>query len=323
MHQQADDGTRAAKVRCRRKAADRRSCVAEYLARKALSANGTIHGGARRCQEPTDAMSDASRAEMARCLRTGAAPSVGPALSISTLVHKHLWTPANDTPLDCLPLASAPPSGSARCVRSAGAATWSAAGLSSENATAACGRRWQGTAAARCLFAGRDVLAIGNSVMRRQVFTLLDVLAGPEAHRLLADGTTVSVSPEGGEPRLTPRALMESTRLWDRDGHENGYHAAQLITIDLATGAHRFHLPHVELCGVDTPYANFNAGRSRQWFSPSANQLGEAWRSMPAIEFHPQSLRASALPCSACMRSLLACRASVLACRASEPQCLP
>ena len=126
----------------------------------------------------------------------------------------------------------------------------------------------------RCLFAGRDVLFIGNSVMRRQVFTLLDVLAGPAAQRLSVNGgETVNVSTSDGTPAMAPSELLSNTRLWDLDGHEHGYHAAQLLTIDLATGAHRFHLPHSELCGVERAYANFNAGRARQWWSPSAQVI--------------------------------------------------
>ena len=41
----------------------------------------------------------------------------------------------------------------------------------------------------------------------------------------------------------------------------------------MTTGAHRVHLPHSELCGVERAYANFNAGRARQWWSPSAQVI--------------------------------------------------
>lgn len=152
-------------------------------------------------------------------------------------------------------------------------ASWSVSGLASENGSE-CGRHWQSTAEVRCLFADRDVLFVGNSVMRRQVFTLLDMLAGPAAHRLSVNGgEAVNVSTADGTPAMAPSELLSNTRLWDLDGHEHGYHAAQLLTIDLATGAHRFHLPHSELCGVERAYANFNAGRARQWWSPSAQVI--------------------------------------------------
>ena len=73
-----DDGTRAAKARCRRSASrsavDRRACVSAYLAKKAIGANDSVaesvaRSGPRRCATPSDSMSDADRVEMARCLR--------------------------------------------------------------------------------------------------------------------------------------------------------------------------------------------------------------------------------------------------------------
>ena len=258
---EADDGTRAAKARCRRSASrsavDRRACVSAYLAKKAIGSNDSVaeyvaRSGPRRCATPSDSMSDADRVEMARCLRAMAPPTAGAALAMSTLVHQHLWTPPAAPPPQCKPLGTSATtttvrgasSASAECVKSAGMASWSVSGLASENGSE-CGRHWQGTAEVRCLFADRDVLFIGNSVMRRQVFTLLDLLAGPAAHRLSVNGgETVNVSTADGTPAMAPSELLSSTRLWDLDGHEHGYHAAQLLTIDLATGAHRFHLPH-------------------------------------------------------------------------------
>lgn len=52
----------------------------------------------------------------------------------------------------------------------------------------------------------------------------------------------------------------------------------QLVTVDLDTGEHRFQLPHLELCGVESQYSNFNAGRARQWAGLVA-QIDENWRS--------------------------------------------
>lgn len=54
-------------------------------------------------------------------------------------------------------------------------------------------------------------------------------------------------------------------------------HAAQLLTIDLATGEHRFHLPR-SLCNISERYSNFNAGRLKQWRAPSV-ELRSSWAS--------------------------------------------
>ena len=124
-----------------------------------------------------------------------------------------------------------------------------------------CSRRLLGTADARCLVTNRDLLFLGNSVVRRQMYTLLDVLAGPSAHRLLVNGSSVKL------PLRTKAATLE-TRVWDRDGHEDGYHGGQLVTVDLNTGEHRFSLPS-ELCRIGSTHTNFNAGRAKQWTTPS------------------------------------------------------
>ena len=100
-----------------------------------------------------------------------------------------------------------------------------------------CGRKWMGTAEARCLLAGHDLLFIGNSVVRRQMYTILDLLAGPSAHRQLNDFSSVSLpafkATRGAE------AHIKRSWIWDQDNATYGYHAAQLFTIDLTTGEHR------------------------------------------------------------------------------------
>ena len=55
------------------------------------------------------------------------------------------------------------------CARSAGAAAWTDRGPSDFGGDSGCGRRWIGTAEARCLLSGRDLLFVGNSVTRRQM----------------------------------------------------------------------------------------------------------------------------------------------------------
>ena len=166
-----DDGTRAAKARCRRSASrsavDRRACVSAYLAKKAIGANDSVaesvaRSGPRRCATPSDSMSDADRVEMARCLRAMAPPTAGAALAMSTLVHQHLWTPPAAPPPQCKPLGTSATtttvrgasSASAECVKSAGMASWSVSGLASENGSE-CGRHWQSTAEVRCLCEAR------------------------------------------------------------------------------------------------------------------------------------------------------------------------
>ena len=93
-----------------------------------------------------------------------------------------------------------------------------------------------GTAEARCLLAGHDLLFIGNSVVRRQMYTILDLLAGPSAHRQLNDFSSVSLpafkATRGAE------AHIKRSWIWDQDNATYGYHAAQLFTIDLTTGEH-------------------------------------------------------------------------------------
>ena len=59
------------------------------------------------------------------------------------------------------------------------------------------------------------------------------------------------------------KRTLGTTRMWDRDGEPNAYHAAQLVTIDLDSGEQRFHRPHA-LCGLDDMFMKLNVGRSLQ-----------------------------------------------------------
>lgn len=218
---------------------------------------------------------------------------------LGRLMRAHLW--AQPTAASrCEPFGQVAPSQlspvATACARTVGAARWTASGLVSTNATDGCARRWQSTSDARCLLAGKDVLFIGNSVVRRQMYTVLELLAGPRAHRQLRNFSAAwlpDLSDTGAD-----RAEASRSWVWDQDNSTYGYHAAQLITVDLATGDHRFEMPHVSLCGVSANHAVFNSGRMRQWRSPGAGtgseKLGASWQRTkwaarewrPTVSFH-------------------------------------
>ena len=143
-------------------------------------------------------------------------------------------------------------------------------------ARAACGRKWLGPADARCLLAGKDVLFMGNSVVRRQMYTLLDLLAGPRAHRQLRDFSSVQLP----DPNVDVEKVKRSW-VWDRDNETFAYHGAQLVTVDLTTGEHRFTMPHVT-CGLGDKYQVFNR-RLNQWRNPGSGggteEIGANWKS--------------------------------------------
>ena len=62
------------------------------------------------------------------------------------------------------------------------------------------------------------------------MYTVLDLLAGPVAHRQLSNFTDVLL------PHPDSRAIARSW-IWDQDNMTRGYHASQLFTVDLETGA--------------------------------------------------------------------------------------
>ena len=164
------------------------------------------------------------------------------------------------------------------CLRTLGEAKWTQDGLVDLNASrAACGRKWLGPAEARCLLAGKDVLFMGNSVVRRQMYTLLDLLAGPRAHRQLRDFSSVQLP----DPNVDVEKVKRSW-VWDRDNETFAYHGAQLVTVDLTTGEHRFTMPHVS-CGLGDKYQVFNPGRLNQWRNPGSGggteEIGANWKS--------------------------------------------
>eukprot|EP00966_Prymnesium_polylepis_P013902 320580-Prymnesium_polylepis.1 len=94
------------------------------------------------------------------------------------------------------------------------------------------------------------------------MYTVLDLLAGPRAHRQLNNFTDVKL------PQFTNERAIARSWVWDQDNMTRAYHGAQLFTVDLVTGEHRFHMPHNELCGLSDTYQVFSPGRMRQWHEP-------------------------------------------------------
>ena len=62
---------------------------------------------------------------------------------------------------------------------------------------------------------------------------------------------------------------LPPTRMWDRDGEPNAYHAAQLVTLDLETGEHRFHRPHA-MCGLSDAFMKLSVRGLEQTPAPSS-----------------------------------------------------
>ena len=167
------------------------------------------------------------------------------------------------------------------CLAHVGDAKWTAEGLvdaasnaSTNGAAASCNRRWLGTAETRCLLSNKDLVFFGNSVVRRQMYTVLDLLAGPNAHRQLTNFTDVLL------PHPDSHSVARSW-IWDQDNMTRGYHASQLFTVDLATGEHRFSMPHAAFCGLQQSHSVFNPGRLHQWREPGggggSEELTRSW----------------------------------------------
>ena len=172
----ADDGTLQARERCKKKrtAEQRKSCLQAYLELKQPAAvQPSLATASHFCGEPSDDATKEERLRMDQCLHGKEVPLPGDWL------HHHLW----HEPGECVESRTRPlqPASAVQaCLRRAGDANWTASGLS--DGRPECGRTWVRTSCARQLFAGRDALFIGNSVIRRQMFTLVDLLAGPSVH---------------------------------------------------------------------------------------------------------------------------------------------
>ena len=300
-----DDGTAQAQLACKkrhRNAAERRACLSTYLERKASatsSSAGTAHAAVLEdgCAEPTDDMSSAQRLVIDQCLHAAEGDN-------SKWLHAHISQPvaachADEQGEDTKPMSAAL---RRRCLFHAGDANWTARGLLDNHPE--CGRTWIAADCARKLLAGRDLMFIGNSVIRRQMYTVIDLLAGPSARRLTHGSRTrtpevvpvASLVPDAGEledaalrtqegvlnshlaqsigPAWTALSVAQS-RLWDRGDEANAYHAAQLVTIDLNTGVHRFDRPHV-LCGLTDTFSKFRADRNAQFRRPGEGRGGSA-----------------------------------------------
>ena len=269
-----DDGTQRAKQRCKAKRrSERRSCVQDYLDRKRLASGGDAQAEAARasaisCPAPSDAATAQENAKLAQCLHSKERPN-------NDFLREHLvQPPASAFPPPPACAAARPklaPAALRRCIKTAGHANWTATGL--VDGSPECGRSWLRTACVRGMFEGVDALFIGNSVIRRQMFTVLDVLAGPAARRLLRNGTeavpklTVHDSYRLSDPllmyqqgiiakqaRLEPLLgggwsadRLQGSRMWDRDSEPDAYHAAQVKRGCTHTHTHTHTQPYVLL----------------------------------------------------------------------------
>ena len=228
--------------------------------------------------------------EQARCLQTEG--NTVDDSDLGRMMRQHLWQQPAPLPTgQCHSFRSIATAqlklAQQECLLKVGDAKWSVEGLvdADESKRTQCGRKWMGTAETRCLLAGHDLLFIGNSVVRRQMYAMLDLLSGPSAHRQLPDFTSVALPSFKSTPDAERR--IKRSWIWDQDNATYGYHAAQLFTIDLATGEHRFSKPHREHCGVDESHASFNAGRLNQWLYPGSGEGGttELTKAWPATKW--------------------------------------
>ena len=247
-----------------------------------------VRSPTERCPSPADAANEQGFAAMVSCLQGSARPQVE-ATRLGELMRHHLWTqptvgaPCRRRPLGELGVLDLTQldEKTRGCVRAAGDSMWTADGPA-DPPSSACGRRWRGTVEARCLFANMDVVFMGNSVTRRQMYTVLDLLAGPKTHRQRSnDLETISEVANATDPREANLSwVWDVASKTDSDAAKSGYHGAQLVTIDLDTGEQRFHLPH-RLCGLTDTFSTFNVGRLRQWRFPGrlgSDDMAAQWR---------------------------------------------
>lgn len=242
------------------------------------------------CPKPKEVATKAELDQQAACMQREAREVDNSDLGL--LMRRHLREPTAPLPAGerCAPFRQVDSSQlSSRvhaCLALVGEARWTSQGVvDAPNSTlppseggvpaSVCGRRWLGTTDSRCLLRGKDLLFIGNSVVRRQMYTLLDLLAGPRAHRQLTNFTDVLL------PHPDTRAVDRSW-VWDQDNMTRGYHASQLFTVDLETGEHRFEMAHATRCGLGQSHSVFNPGRLHQWREPGvgggSEELTGSWR---------------------------------------------
>ena len=156
------------------------------------------------------------------------------------------------------PHSSAPPPAASEgwCLRHLGNGSFSPEGVYQWRPAVRqrCGFRMHTTHEARNLLRGRHVVFIGNSVQRRTMYALADLLGGDNATRL---------------PEMPVRE-----RIFDQ---HKGYHDFQHQRIDLTDGRAEAPLQGLDYCGVDPVL--FECGTVRWGSSPSADE----WRSSPDL----------------------------------------
>ena len=150
------------------------------------------------CAKPTrlSGLTKKEADDQARCLQ--AERDTVDESDLGQLMRRHLWKQPEPLPAEqCHAFRSVEKEqlkpAQQECLGKVGNAKWTAEGLVDADPAdkAKCRRHWMGAAETRCLLAGHDLLFVGNSVVRRQMYTMLDLLAGPNAHRQLTDFTSV------------------------------------------------------------------------------------------------------------------------------------
>ena len=127
------------------------------------------------CPKPKAGASKEELDAQARCLQNEA--KVIDDSDLGRLMQQHLWTepkaPAECQPFRQIDVPQLRPEVRA-CLAQTGDARWTADGLADANESSAhCGRQWVSTSQLRCMLQGKDLLFMGNSVVRRQMYTVL------------------------------------------------------------------------------------------------------------------------------------------------------
>ena len=122
-----------------------------------------------------------------------------------------------------------------------------------------CGFRMRSTSEARQLLRGRHVMFIGNSVQRRTMYALADLLGGDNATRV-------------------PWNRLGGGRIFDQ---RKGYHDFQHVRVDLTDGRAEESVQGLDYCGVDPLL--FECGTVRWGSSPSADE----WSASVQLEGWP------------------------------------
>ena len=160
---------------------------------------------------------------------------------------------------DTAPHSSAPPPAASEgwCLRHLGNGSFSPEGVYQWRPAVRqrCGFRMHTTHEARNLLRGRHVVFIGNSVQRRTMYALADLLGGDNATRVPSN-------------RL-------GERIFDQ---RKGYHDFQHQRIDLADGRSEAPVQGLDYCGVDPVL--FECGTVHWGSSPSADE----WRDSTTLE---------------------------------------